>query len=135
MTHTLSQSLGRCVNFGGICALLLLGLKVVERISPACVFLMRRNYPHISKIERKTFGYLLTKFSAFLSVFPFPSPKWAVELILSLSHPSYVMFYSPSIILPFPPFSVSCPLPSPLLFLSASRIVTEGIGLFTFSTW
>lgn len=111
MTHTLSQSLGRRVNFGGICALPSIGVgAVVERIFSCLCLPKWEGIPNILVKLRRPW-YLLTKF-CFSAGCSYRSPKWAVELTLSLSHPSHVMFYSPSLhSSPFPPFCLH-PLPS-----------------------
>ena len=85
MTHTLSQSLGRRVNFGGICALPSIGVgAVVERIFSCLCLPKWEGIPNILVKLRRPW-YLLTKF-CFSAGCSYRSPKWAVELTLSLSH-------------------------------------------------
>lgn len=132
MTYTLSQSLGRCVNFGGdLCSplywgwgscrenlLLLLCLPKWEGI-PNMLVKLRRPW------------YLLTKSLLFCWVFLFipnmgsgahPVSLPSLSCYVPVSLPSFLSL--PSLLSP----STSLPL----LFLSASRIVTEGIGLFSY---
>ena len=115
----------------GICALPSIGVgAVVERLFSSCLCLPKwEGIPNMLVKLRRPW-YLLTKFY-FSAGCSYRYPKWVVELT-PFSLPSlscYVLFSLPSF---FSLPSLLSPSTSlPLLFLSASRIVTEGIGLFS----
>ena len=116
----------------GICAPPSIGVgAVVEIIFSSCLGLPKwEGIPNMLVKLRRPW-HLLTKFLLFCWVFLFiPNMGSGVHPFSLPSHSCYVLVYLPSFL--SLPSLLSPPTSLPLLFLSTSRIVTEGIGLFSY---